>query len=101
MNQPAQGGGSSPEGIQQKTAVAGKSSSSGRWVGKHEWDRRAVDHYLFVPLLRWWALLVGSGNNSEDQHKRDEAKLQTRQRKSPTVGLFAQLVSQIWYALSM
>lgn len=50
LNQPAQGGGSSPEGIQQKTIAAGKSSSSGSWAGKREWDQRAVGHYLFVPV---------------------------------------------------
>lgn len=50
VNQPAQGGGNSPEGIQQKTAAAGKSSSSASWAGKREWDQRAAGHYLFVPL---------------------------------------------------
>lgn len=80
VNQPAHGEGSSPEEIQQKAAAAEKSSSSGSWVGKREWDQRAVGHYLFVPLEQWWPSLVGSGNNSEDQHKRNEGKLQIHQR---------------------
>lgn len=101
VNQPAQGRGSSPEGIQQKTAAAGKSSSSASWSGKREWDQRAAGHYLFVPLQQWWASLVGSGNNSNDQDKRNEEKLQTHQQLSPHVGLCVQLLSQMWDALTM
>lgn len=63
-NQPAQGG-SSPEEIQQKTAAAGKSSSSGSWRGRRERDQRASGHYWSGPSEQRWASLVGSGNNSE------------------------------------
>ncbi len=72
--QPVQGGWSSPEGSQRKTAAAGKSSSSGSWAGRRGWVRQVVGHYLSVPSEHWWPWLVGSDSNSREQMRESEGR---------------------------